>query len=97
MPVNIRFDAFPYQKFGMQRARVLEISRSVLAPREAGDPRGSEPVYRVRAAIEKQSVEAFGQQVFLKPGMQFSADVVLERRSLLEWLLEPLLVRGRRG
>jgi hypothetical protein len=27
--------------------------------------------------------------------MQFQADIVLENRSLWQWLLEPLLIKGR--
>jgi membrane fusion protein len=55
-----------------------------------------EPVYKVTAALESQHVEAYGKEIPLRPGMILSADVVLDRRSLFEWLLEPVYsLRGK--
>jgi membrane fusion protein len=57
---------------------------------------GAAPFYRVLARLERQSVLAYGEAQALMAGMQFSADVVVDQRSLLEWLLEPLFsIRGR--
>jgi len=54
-----------------------------------------EPYYRATAILDHQSVRAFGQDLALRPGMKLEADIVLEERSLLAWLLEPLLISGR--
>ncbi len=83
--VNLRLDAFPYQKFGVQHARVLDIAESAVAP-QAGAP----PLFRARAALEREDVLAFGVPHPLRPGMTLSADIVVDERSLFEWLLEPL-------
>lgn len=94
--VNLRYDAFPYQKFGLQEAAVLQVSRTAVNSAGFGQPPGlDEPYFRVIALPVSQSIKAFGRQVPLKPGMQFRADVVLESRSLLQWLLEPLYIRGK--
>ena len=46
--------------------------------------------------LHRQTVDAFGREVALQPDMTLRADIILERRSLIEWLLEPLLsVRHR--
>jgi membrane fusion protein len=91
--VKLRFDAFPYQKFGMQQARLESVMQSPEPPRP-GD--NSPPHYRVLARLEQQSVLAYGVAQPLMAGMQFTADVVVDERSLLEWLLEPLFsIRGR--
>lgn len=83
-PVSLRYDAFAYQKFGQQRGAIREISRSTV-------PRGTAaPVYRVRVALERQSIAAYGQPVPLKPGMSLQAGIQLETRRLYEWLLSPL-------
>ncbi len=43
-----------------------------------------------------QSISAYGQSVPLQPGMTLSADIVLEERSLLSWLFEPIIsLKGR--
>ena len=101
--VLLRYQAFPYQKFGHQPGRVLQVSRSPLQPSElaglawpgAGAGPG-EPLYRITVALERQSVTAYGRPQPLAPGMQMDADVLLDRRRLIEWIFEPVLgVVGR--
>ena len=75
------------------------VSATVLAPAEvtAAVP-VQEPVYRVTARLDAQSMRAFGAETPLQPGMALRADVILEERSFAEWLLEPLLaLRARAG
>ena len=89
---RIRFDAFPYQRFGLFEGEVTHAANSILLPGEVEMPITiQEPVYRVEVALGKQEIRAYGNSVPLQPGMILSADVVLEQRSLLNWLLEPIL------
>jgi membrane fusion protein len=90
--VRLMMDAFPYQQFGSQDGAVESISQVVLAPNEVlGKILLKEPSYRVTARLKRQKVQAFGRQFPLQPDMSVQADIVLERRSLLAWLFEPLL------
>lgn len=96
--IGVRYDAFPYQKFGVYQGRVVEISDTVLLPGELVDSPllVREPVYRVSADLDGQGIDAYGKRVDLKPGMTLSADINLSRRTLVEWLIEPILsLRGR--
>ncbi|MFM9437776.1 membrane fusion protein [Janthinobacterium sp. CG_23.3] len=95
--VSIRYAAFPYQKFGQHEGRVTEVSRSALLAQdmpaqlvasEIGAAR--EGMYRVRVALARQSISSYGKAQALSAGMQLDADVLQDRRSLLEWLLEPV-------
>lgn len=97
--VRLRFDAFPHERFGDQRGVVIQIDRSILAPSELPDPViAREPVYRVRARPARDYMEAYGDRFPLRPGMALEADIVTDRRSLLLWLLDPLLsLKGRLG
>lgn len=91
--VLLRYPAFPYQKFGSHRARVLSVSRSALAPAElAYTPADGarEPLYRVKVALAAQTVAAYGRAEPLQAGMLVEADVLLDRRRLIEWVFEPL-------
>jgi membrane fusion protein len=95
--VLLRYQAFPYQKFGLQSGRVVQVSRSPLPASElaalaqvpGGD--GGEALYRITVALDRQSVPAYGQAQALVPGMQLEADVLLDRRRLIEWIFEPVL------
>jgi membrane fusion protein len=95
--VVLRYEAFPHERFGQYKGVVAEISRNVWSPGEKIGPLTvKEPVYRVDVKLERQSVAALGAEVALRPGMLVNADILLERRTLLEWLFEPVLqLRGR--
>lgn len=100
--VLLRYQAFPWQKFGHQQGRVASISRSALAPQElgtwAGAAGGNQPLYRVTVALARQSITAYGKPEALKPGMLLDADILGETRRLGEWLFEPLYsLRGKVG
>lgn len=101
-PVQLRYQAFPYQKFGHQGGEVVQVSRSPLQAAELaalplqGAAASGEPLYRITVQLDRQTVAAYGQQQSLSPGMQLEADVMLDRRRLIEWLFEPVLgIAGR--
>lgn len=96
--VRLMFAAFPYQKFGSGNGRVLSISSTALTPSELSGALVpvQEPVYRARVALDQNFISAYGRHVPLRSGMQLSADIIIDRRSLLEWLLDPLYAAGRR-
>lgn len=96
--VLLRYQAFPYQKFGHQTGEVVSISNSALSPNDLPVQQAGltslvgtgEPVYRITVAIDRQQITAYGEPRALQPGMQLQSDILLERRKLYEWLLEPL-------
>ena len=104
-PVQLRYQAFPYQKFGHHAGQVLQVSRTPLQasdlaalplPESMKSTPSAEPLYRITVVLDQQAVQAYGQAQPLSAGMQIDADVMLDRRRLIEWIFEPLLsVTGR--
>jgi membrane fusion protein len=95
--VRLMYDAFPYQKFGVGLARIVKIAHSPASPEELpADLQAVESQYRLLAALDDQKMQAYGKSLALTPGMRLKADLVLEKRSLLDWLLEPLQAARRR-
>ncbi|ABZ76558.1 toxin secretion, membrane fusion protein [Shewanella halifaxensis HAW-EB4] len=96
---RLRFDAIPYQRFGFLESRVSRIDKALLLDGEAKVPVAlSEPVYRIRTQLSKQDMLAYSDSFPLKSGMLLEADIVLDRRSLLDWLLDPIYsLQGRVG
>ncbi|NIF73495.1 HlyD family efflux transporter periplasmic adaptor subunit [Burkholderia sp. Ap-962] len=97
--VRVRYQAYPYQKFGQYRARVISIARAALTQPElatsgilaaAVAPDKDTTFYLVTAAIDRQSVMAYGKQQPLQAGMTLQADILQEHRRLYEWVFEPL-------
>lgn len=103
MAVLIRYPAYPYQKFGQHAGQVKEVSSTAMRPDELHPPapiaapgNTGELLYRVRVALDRQAVTTYGDQQPLKSGMALDASVLLEKRRLYEWVLEPLYtVTGR--
>lgn len=96
--VVLRYQAFPYQKFGQQYGHVASISRSALDPSAVAaltGQRAEQPLYRIKVTLDRQNILAYGEAQALKPGMALSADVLMDRRSLLEWVFEPIYGLGR--
>jgi len=90
--VVLRYEAFPYERFGQYRGTVTDIGRNVWTQGEhVGPLTAKEPVYRIDVKLDKQVVSALGTDYALRPGMLVSADLLLEKRTLLEWIFEPVL------
>lgn len=99
--VVMRYQAFPYQRFGQQYGKIVQVSRSALSYAEATSLLGTgtgkdttSSLYLVRVSLERQHIDAYGKAVALKPGMALSADILLGRTSLWAWAFDPL--RGLR-
>jgi membrane fusion protein len=95
--VRLAYEAFPYQRFGLHRGRVQNVSATLLRPAEIVGPIAiSDPSYRVTVTLDQQSIEAFGRAFPLGADMTLKANIVFDRRSLLDWVLDPIRsLRGR--
>lgn len=95
--VLLRYSAFPYQRFGLYKGTIDKVTEVILSPEELQVPvKLEEPVYRVSVTPEKQEISAYGRQFDLQAGMLLEASIILEGRSLGEWLLAPVYsLRGR--
>lgn len=96
-PVRMRFEAFAYQKFGLQPGHVLRVSPTPLGPGEMAAlslpaVSSAEPMFRITVALDDDATA-----LPIAAGMRLQADVLLERRRLVEWLFEPLLGLRRRA
>jgi membrane fusion protein len=97
--VLIRYEAYPYQKFGYYEGVVKSVSRATVgastlaergAPGLAGLAATGEPVYRITVSLKSQTATAYGEPVPLQPGMVLEADILIETRRIYQWVLDPL-------
>ena len=90
--VRLLYDAFPYQRFGTYSGHVISVSRTILSEAGLSAPLElKEPAYKVIAALDRPDVDANGQKMALQAGMLLQADILLEKRELIRWLLDPIL------
>ncbi|MEC5405212.1 HlyD family efflux transporter periplasmic adaptor subunit [Paraburkholderia sp. MPAMCS5] len=98
--VRLKFDAFPYAKFGSYPARIDSISRTTvrsgMSPAGASEPRSTEGDYMAWATLSDNQFKFEKQRFDILPGMGATASIVVERRTIAEWVLAPLfrVLRG---
>ena len=94
-PVLLRFDAFPYQKYGQLTGKVLSVSKAAV---NATDIQGYTPradvagesLFAITVSLPEQMLGEGVQKLQLQAGMRVEADLLHETRRLYEWILEPL-------
>ncbi|EIW6806500.1 HlyD family secretion protein [Salmonella enterica] len=95
--VNIRYEAFPAEKFGQFSATVKTISRTPASTQEMltykGAPQNtlgiSVPWYKVIVKPEKQIISYDGKSLPLENGMKAESTLFLEKRRIYQWMLSP--------
>lgn len=96
--VLLRYDAFPYQKFGQHVGQVESVSSAAVAASElqglAGQAGAAEAAgqlyFSITVSLPAQQVGSGGQPLALQSGMKVEADLMHETRPLYQWILEPL-------
>lgn len=95
--VNIRYEAFPAEKFGQFSGMVSVISRAPASPQEMltyqGAPKAALttaiPYYKVIVRPEKQTIVYGGKHMSLENGMKAQSTLFLEKRKIYQWMLSP--------
>ena len=82
LPAKLKFEAFPFQDYGVVEGRVIDISPDVTN-------KDAVNYYKVTIAPSKTSISTQEQDVMLRPGLSVSAEIITERRTVLSLLLEP--------
>ncbi len=95
----LQYQAYPYQKFGSHEGTIAKISRTAVAASELPFPaQQGELFYVATVELAKQTVTAYGKEERLQSGMLVDCSILLDRRTLFEWVFEPLYsISGRWG
>lgn len=102
--VVLRYQAYPYQKFGHAEGEIAAVAKTAVGKHElsglgvifSNPALPSEPVYLVKVKLNKQSITAYGEEKPLQIGMILEADILHTKKKLYEWVLDPLYsVKGK--
>ena len=94
----MRYQAYPYQKFGHAEGHVISIAQTALGAQEWSNlgniftqtTQVNEPVYLIKVKLDKQHIRVYGTEKKLQIGMVLEADILHENKKLYEWILDPL-------
>jgi HlyD family secretion protein len=100
-PVRLKFDAFPFQKYGTASGSVRVISEDSFvteaaadvagpAPREGGT-RPTKPYYRVLVDLTDLRLRGLPELFQMIPGMTLTAEMKVGPRKVISYFLYPLL------
>ncbi|MDR3463515.1 MAG: HlyD family efflux transporter periplasmic adaptor subunit [Beijerinckiaceae bacterium] len=97
--VMLRYAAFPFQRFGLYRGSVVEVTHAPLDAPGQPTPGGTESksvipggagIYRIIVRPDRDQIIAYGEAKSLEAGMRVEADIALEKRPIYRWLLDPV-------
>jgi len=91
LPLRLKYDAFPFDKYGVFDGEIKSVSTTVVNwyERNGGSPeQGS--FYVITASINDQKYSNDGREFIMKSGMKFTAELILTERTILDWLLKDL-------
>jgi hemolysin D len=81
---QIKFDAYPYQDYGIASGQVTAISPDARPDERLG------AIYRVEIALDQKSLAVDHPMIQLKAGQTATAEIVIRQRRIVDILLEPI-------
>ena len=87
MEAEVKVETFNFQKFGMIKAAVEEISAD--AVNEPSDPERNKKFKLILKPTEKNSVDVFGEEVPLTVGMNVTAEIKIKEKRIVDFFLDP--------
>jgi HlyD family secretion protein len=93
--VRLKFDAYPFQKFGTATGSIRTISRDAFPPDPQAAAAGTPelPYFKARVLLADTRLGSSSEPVRLMPGMSVTAEIKVGRRTVLSYFLYPL-IRG---
>jgi len=94
MPVKIKFDAYPFQEYGIVSGRISWISPN--SKIQENSPNRIE-TYELDIALENPYIQVGDKQIALTPGQTASAEVIIRQRRVIDFILDPFKKLQKNG
>jgi HlyD family secretion protein len=94
MPVKIKFDAYPFQDYGIVPGHLSWISPdSRMAQQEPerseAEQQTQEGVFELEITLDRDYIQAVNKRLTLTPGQTAKAEVVIRQRRAIDFFLDP--------
>ena len=104
--VEIKVDTFNFTRYGLLHGKVLSVSQDAIsrdkpqdksadrpptAEGSSSEPKGQELNYSARIALDRAEMQVDDRVVRLAPGMAVTVEIRTGSRTVLSYLLSPLL------
>lgn len=86
MPVKVKFDAYPFQDYGISDGKLISSSPD---SKEIETPQGTQEVYELRVELEKPYIVDGKKRIALTAGQTATADVIIRQRRVIDFFIDP--------
>ncbi|MBW4644749.1 MAG: HlyD family efflux transporter periplasmic adaptor subunit [Goleter apudmare HA4340-LM2] len=86
MPVKVKFDAYPFQEYGIVQGKVAWISPDSKISQTST---GNFGVYDLEVTLEQQYVQNGNKRILLTAGQTANAEVIIRQRRIIDFVLDP--------
>ncbi|MBE8988316.1 HlyD family efflux transporter periplasmic adaptor subunit [Nostoc sp. LEGE 12450] len=86
LPVKIKFDAYPFQDYGVVSGELIKISPTTT---EIDTPSGKVATYNLDIALKQNCVQSANKCIPLRPGDTATAEVIVRQRRIIDFLFDP--------
>ena len=83
---EVKFDTYNFQKFGMYKAEVMEISAD--AVNEPNDPQRDKK-FKLLLAPTSNDINVYGQPAQIEIGMSITAEIRIKEKRIIDFFLDP--------
>ncbi|MDF5708080.1 MAG: HlyD family efflux transporter periplasmic adaptor subunit [Nostoc sp. S4] len=86
LPVKIKFDAYPFQDYGIVPGELIKISPTTT---EIDTPNGKVAAYNLEISLKQNCISSANKCIALRPGDTATAEVIVRQRRIIDFLLDP--------
>jgi len=86
LPVKLKFDAYPFQDYGVISGELIKISPTTI---EIDTPNGKVAAYNLDIALKQNCIPSANKCISLRPGDTATAEVIVRQRRIIDFLLDP--------
>lgn len=85
MPVMIKIDTFDFQKYGILKGSIRNVSQHSIEDEKLG------PVYEVFVTPAETQLTVEGKKVVMSSGMSVTAEITVSKRRIIEFFIYPII------
>ncbi|MBD2678841.1 MULTISPECIES: HlyD family efflux transporter periplasmic adaptor subunit [Nostoc] len=86
MPVKVKFDAYPFQDYGVVQGHVNWISPDSKVQRSE---QGNTETYELEISLAQPYIQTANRRIPITPGQTATAEVVIRQRRIIDFILDP--------
>jgi HlyD family secretion protein len=86
LAVKLKFDAYPFQDYGILEGKLLKISPTTTLVETAN---GKVEMYRLEVSLNQTCMKTANQCIPLRPGDTATAEVIVRQRRIIDFVLDP--------